>query len=236
MAENLRPECDINKTQIITELLAIPQNERDADWQNNFLTNIQTASFTSSEQQIRTGPDGFPYFVLNTPEPLKPFSSFCISNLAADYLLPNGFGVVINPVENDMDWVFSYGDILNLIMNGEFFTEPDHKGLQQMETTQGQEEVLIGQPSEEYLPLQTRDIMKSFMIYIGIPQPKVMLLVQKKGDNMVRQLVFNIFIDDYPSDEDLNYRLQQMSWFLPRHYIVVSIPKLSNLSDGFVDL
>ena len=78
MAENLRPECDINKTQIITELLAIPQNERDADWQNNFLTNIQTASFTSSEQQIRTGPDGFPYFVLNTPEPLKPFSSFCI--------------------------------------------------------------------------------------------------------------------------------------------------------------
>lgn len=233
---NNGPECDINKTAIISELLTTPISDRNEAWQKNFLSEVRTASFACGDPQISTGPDGFPYFVLKSPEPMQPFTSFCISNLKDNFVLDHGYGIVINPVGNGADWVFSYGDILNLQLNDEFFTVADHSLLQRSETTAADEEVLVGQPSESYLPLITRDIMRSFMEYIGVNQPQVLLLVQKKGEQAVQQLVFNIFPEDFASDEDLNFRMQQLSWFLPRHYIISSIPKSSSLKDNFADL
>ncbi len=82
-----RPKCDITKTQVIVELLQIPQEQRDDNWRQTFYDNVQTASFACGNPQIFNGPDGFPYFVLQTPEPNKPFESFCIRNMKADFLL-----------------------------------------------------------------------------------------------------------------------------------------------------
>ena len=42
-----------------------------------------------------------------------------------DFLLDKSLGVAINPGENSVDWVFSYGDIVNLYLNNEFFTKTD---------------------------------------------------------------------------------------------------------------
>src|SRR4029078_5915006 len=116
-----RPECDILKTQVILDLLSIPADKRDERWNQKFLTDIRTASFACTDPQIVKGPDGFPYFGLTTPEPGKPFTSYCIKNMAEDFLMDNGYGVVINPNENSADWVFSYGDIVNLQLNDVFY-------------------------------------------------------------------------------------------------------------------
>ncbi|MEO6914475.1 MAG: hypothetical protein ABI151_01535, partial [Chitinophagaceae bacterium] len=108
-----RQECDIEKTAIVADLLKVPRTRRDDAWYRSFYTNIDTASFQSSSPQILTGPDGFTYFILRTPEPIVPFESFCLKNMTEQFLLHNGWGVVFNPKEDkSADWVFTYGSMV----------------------------------------------------------------------------------------------------------------------------
>lgn len=231
-----RPECDITKTQVMVELFQVPQEQRDDKWRRTFYENVQTASYACGNPQIFTGPDGFPYFTLRTPEPNKPFESFCIRNMKDDFLLEKGLGVAINPRDNSVDWVFSYGDIVNLHLNKEFVTKTDTIEIQNEETIKKNEEVLIAQPSESFLPKQTRQSLRTFLQSIGIKRPKIMMVCRTIDGQVVQELAFNIFREDFQSIDQLNYRLKQISWFLPRHYVVLSLPKGSNFTNHFADL
>lgn len=234
--QNTRPECDITKTQVMVDLFKIPQEERDDNWHQQFYDNVKTASYASDDPQVFTGPDGFPYFVLRTPEPNKPFESFCINNLKDDFLFENGIGVVLNPGETSIDWVFSYGDMVNLHLNGEFFSRRQAVEIKNEEVVTSDEDFLVAQPSESYLPKQTRAILKSFLQSIGVEQPKVMLVSRTVEGEVIQELAFNIFHEDFETTEILNYRLQQISWFLPRHYIIVSLTRESGFIQYFADL
>lgn len=231
-----RPECDISKTQVMVDLFQVPQGQRDDNWQQAFCDNVQTASFACGDPQVFTGPDGLPYFVLRTPEPNKPFESFCIRNMKDDFLFDKGWGVAINPTENAVDWVFSYGDIVNLHLNKEFFTKTPPVVIQNEMTIKEDEQILLAQPSESFLPGQTRQALRSFLQSIGIKRPKVMMVCRTIDGHVVQELAFNIFREDFQSVEQLNYRLSQISWYLPRHYIILSIPKNSNFKNNFADL
>lgn len=231
-----RPECDITKTQVMVDLFQVPQEKRDDIWQQTFYDSVQTASYACGNPQVFEGPDGFPYFILRTPEPNKPFESFCIKNMKDDFLLEKGFGVVINPKENSVDWVFSYGDIVNLHLNKEFFTKTDTVEIKNEETIKKNEQVLITQPSELFLPTQARQALKAFLQSIGIKRPKIMMVCRTIDGQVIQELAFNIFREDFQSIDHLNYRLKQISWFLPRHYVILSFPKNSNFTNHFADL
>ncbi len=231
-----RPECDITKTQLMVDLFLIPQEQRDENWRQTFYQNVQTASYACGSPQVFTGPDGFPYFILQTPKPNKPFESFCIRNMKEDFLLDKGFGVAINPKENSVDWVFSYGDIVNLHLNKEFSTQTDTIDIQNVDTLKKDENVLLAQPSETFLPRQARQALKSFLQSIGIKRPKIMMVCRTIEGQVIQELAFNIFREDFQSIEQLNYRLKQISWFLPRHYVILSLPKKSNFTSNFADL
>lgn len=231
-----RPECDITKTQVMVDLFQIPQEQRDDNWRQTFYDNVQTASYACGNPQIFTGPDGFPYFILRTPEPNKPFESFCIRNMKDDFLLDKGFGVAINPRENSVDWVFSYGDIVNLHLNKEFFSKTDTVEIENEVTIKKDEKVLIAQPSESFLPGQARQCLKAFLQSIGIKRPKIMMVCRTIDGQVIQELAFNIFREDFQSLDQLNYRLKQISWFLPRHYVVLSMPKYTNFTSHFADL
>ena len=231
-----RPECDITKTQLMVYLFEIPQEQRDESWRQTFYDNVQTASYACGNPQHFTGPDGFPYFVLKTPEANQAFESFCIRNMKDDFLLEKGFGVTINPKENSADWVFSYGDIVNLHLNKEFFTKTDTVKLANVETLKKDEEVLLAQPSESYLPRQARQVLKTFLQSVGNKKPKIMMLCRVIEGQVIQELAFNFFPEDFPSTEHLNNRLNQISWFLPRHYVVLALPKNSYLASNYTDL
>ncbi len=231
-----RPECDITRTQVMDNLFQVPQQERDEAWQKIFCEEVQTASFACGNPQVISGPDGFPYFVLKIPEPNTPFESFCIRNMKDDFLLERGLGVVINPTAHSADWVFSYGDIVNLHLNKEFFTKTDDIHLQNKETLQQDEKVLIAQPSESYLPRSARRVLRAFLEGTGIQEPKILMLCRTIEGQVVQELAFNVYPEDFSSTEQLNYRLQQISWFLPRHYIVLSLSKKSVPASGFDNL
>ena len=231
-----RPECDITKTQVMVDLFQIPQEQRDDNWRQTFYDNVQTASYACGNPQIFTGPDGFPYFILRTPEPNKPFESFCIRNMKDDFLLDKGFGVAINPRENSVDWVFSYGDIVNLHLNKEFFSKTDTVEIENEVKIKKDERFLIAQPSESFLPGQARQCLKAFLQSIGIKRPKIMMVCRTIDGQVIQELAFNIFREDFQSLDQLNYRLKQISWFLPRHYVVLSMPKYTNFTSHFADL
>ncbi len=231
-----RPECDIEKTQIMAQLLTVEQNLRDQNWNQNFLSTVQTASFSAIDAQSMKGPDGFPYFGLRIPEAGKPFTSYCIRNMKEDFLLDNGYGVTINPTDNAADWVFSYGDIVNLHLNGVFYSQIEPVAVEREITLKKNEEILVAQPSESYLPVKARAIIKKYLQFYGVKEPKTMLIARKANGKMIQELAFNIFKEEVAHPENLDSFMRQLSWFLPRHYILVLVSKNSDLVNHFENL
>ena len=231
-----RSECDISKTQIIANLFNIPSAERDEKWNQLLFDNATTASFACGNPQVTVGPDGFPYFNLIVPEPNMPFESFCISNMKENFLLEKGFGVTLSSKVNTVEWVFSYGQIVNLHLNNQFYSAADPVKIKNQETITTNQEVLVGQPSEQFLPKPTREILKKHLQTKGILKPQIMLLIRKIEGIPVRELAINIFKEDYSTIEELNNIMHQISWFLPNHYIILSLPKNSEWSKYYAPL
>lgn len=232
-----RPECDITKTPLMIEAFKVPVEERDENWMQAFLKNVQTASYACGQPQTLQGPDGFTYFILQSPEENKAFESFCIRNMTEDFLLQRGCGVVINPkTDGTADWVFSYGDIVNLYCRQEFYTDDNTLGLPQTEIIKEAEQVMVGQPSESFLPRAARGVLKNYFEFIGIKKPKVMLVNRTAKGQLSQSLAFNMFSENFTSTAEFESRIKQIGWFLPKHYTLLSIPKSSDIKSGFANL
>ena len=238
-----RPEADISKTYIVVQLFNTPREERDDKWRQQFYENVATASFAWDTPQVLTGPDGFPYFILLTPEENKPFESFCIKNMTEDFLLDRGWGIVFNPAEGGAtDWVFTHGDLVNLHLNNHFFSPLDNaasediKFLKNVSVTTKKEQVMVAQPSDHYLPRPTRHALKTFLQSKGIKKPKLMMLSCMNGKKITRKLAFNIDPKNYPVVSKLDHLMQQVGWFLPNDYIIIPLPANSELASGFNEM
>ncbi len=228
---------DLTKTALIQDLIMIPHEKRDEEWQNNFLNQVTTASFRCGTPQIISGPDGFPYFQLLMPEYGKPFDCYVIDNMIDDYLLEKGLGIVVNPDSGNPDWVFTYGDILSYKLFGNFYTDAGIRFSLDVEdeTIQGQENIMVAQPSEAILPTYTRKIVQQFLTENGIKKPKVFLMVRGEGENITHDLVFNFTPNDFESEEYYRTVMQNLAWFFPKHYSFVGMNE-DNFKDVFEDL
>ncbi len=227
---NLRKlKCDAEKFDAVVRLVKTPKNERDEVWQDMLLQNIDTASFSESMPQVKIGSDGFPYFIFKTSEKFNPFEFYCIRKIKDDILLERGFGVVLNPGPGDEhDWLFSYGDILNYHLNGEFYTgSHDHR--QPVSEEKDLKEAMISQPSENYLPLKTRRLIQKLLVKEGISKPRMLMLSRQSNDEMFHELMFNIFPEDFPDQEARKKLVQKVKWYLPRHYHIRTVSKKSDL-------
>ena len=225
--------CDPLKTEAVVELLKTSKDKRDENWRNSFFENILTASFPECIPQIIFGDDSFPYFVLKTIENHNPFESYCIKNMQENILLKRGIGVVINPEGNDADWVFSYGDILNLKINNEFISKTNYKIHHNPELLKNKDDFHIVKLSEIYLPNFTRLLLKNCLLKIGVKKPKFMVIQRQDNNPFVPELVFNLFSEDLSSTNELNLYINQLSWYLPKHYIISTISKNSYLLSNF---
>lgn len=228
---------DLQKTQIITELLLIPREQRDENWVDRFLYNLPAASFRCGNPQVIAGPDGFPYFQLLLPEHGKEFQCFVVEKMIPDFLVERGYGVVLNPGSGQPDWVLTYGDILNYHLTGGFFTMESNFSNKDTpeEVISGGEEVMVGQPSETILPLETRKLLKDFFQLNGIEDPKVMLMMRKNGEEVNQDLVFNITPEGFESEQHYRNMMQTVTWYLPRHYSIVGL-RDDHMENGFMPL
>lgn len=228
----------LEKTQSIANLLAVPREERNEEnWLNQFLNDLPGASFRCGLPQVISGADGFPYFQLYVPDPGEEFQSYAIDKMIPEFLLERGFGVLINPGAGYPDWVLTYGDILNYSLNGSFFTYDSNFSTNtdaEEEVGEG-EEIMVGQPAETILPSVTRKLLKDFFELNGIKDPKVLLLVRKKGEEMYQDLAFNITPGDFETETHYRNMMQTITWYLPRHYSLIGLND-SEVEKGFMPL
>lgn len=212
---------DLEKTAAIDQLIQIPYEQRDSQWDESLIANLPEASFTCGNPQVIAGPDGFPYFQLFLPEPGVAFQCFVINRMKDDFLLENGMGVVINPVESGADWVLTYGDILNLHLNKVFYTTEGHSfaGERRNEVVDEEEQVMVAQPSEALWPLFARKVLRDFLLQNGIEEPKILLMMRHhKGDSLTQDIVFNITRNDFQEEGHYQSVMHAIRWFLPQHY------------------
>ncbi|MEO7033291.1 MAG: hypothetical protein ABI548_05485 [Polyangiaceae bacterium] len=227
---------DLNKTNILFGLIRVSPAERNDAWRSQFLEALPQASFRCGTPQVVRGPDGFPYFQLLLPEPGMEFQCFVIEQMKADFLLQNGFGIVINARESGPDWVLSHGDIVNLHVNREFYTEHSAFSTAQAdEVTAEDEQVLVGQPSEAILPAPTRKLLAQLLQAHGIATPKAALIIRQSPSGARQSLVFNFTPETFPSPDLYHSVMRALPWYLPRHYALVGMAE-SALGDGFAPL
>jgi hypothetical protein len=217
---------DLEQTQRLALLMAVPQEKRDDAWCANFLLAVPNASLASFDPQIQTGPDTFPYFQLALPDP-GPFTPFSIIHILNN-VLQSGAGVVVHAnLKRDQPplWVFSFGDILSYSMFGDFrgdpqvIHNPDPPGNPQTR------EILCASPSEAYLPATARAAIGRFMRGpFRHPSPKIGL-VTGASLSPKQSLMVNLRLKDYGGDKNkLGSAMRYLTWFIPKTYSMMALP------------
>lgn len=237
---------DLSKTRLVGDLFKTPREERDQGWRERFFAAIVDASMATTPKQVLRAPDGFAYFILNLPPPGQSFEPFCISHIL-DVCLDQGCGVVVQPDADPPEWVFTYGNLWSLKEFGKFEMEQALKpgagkfdGAAATASAPGESgsarSVLAGQPSESFLPAYARKVIKQFLAEkMANSSPRV-LLVNDPHSTPAQSLVLSIFPEDFASQKDFEDLMYRLTWYLPRHYGLVSIAKDSDLAKLFEPL
>ncbi|MBD1421777.1 MULTISPECIES: hypothetical protein [Sphingobacterium] len=228
---------DLEKTIVVNQLMGTVFSERDEQWRDQFLSHIDEANLKLGEPEVAISKDGFPYIQLQTVTTGESFQAFVINN-QLDTILEQGFGIAINAHLDRPDWIFSYGDLANLKLNGSFYT--DNSVFSNPEEYLGinkDEEILVGQPSEEVFPNFLRRQIREFLQYSGVKNPKIMLIARNYTDEerASQDLVFNIMPTQFASEKDFNTIMNTIQWFLPKHYSFFGVDELA-IENGFQPL
>ncbi|MFD2742037.1 MULTISPECIES: hypothetical protein [Sphingobacterium] len=225
---------NLEKTINLQHLLDIPLASRDPKWVADFLDNIDECNLQLAEPEVAVANDSFAYMNAHTVDAEKNFRAFVIRN-ELDTILANGFGLVINAHKDQPDWIFSHGDLLNLKLNNEFYTDDSAFSEHGKDFVLPKDEsVLVGQPSEDILPTQSRMHIRSFLEYTGISNGKVMLIARnyENEELMTQDLIFNITPKMFATQNAYVQVMNTISWFLPRHYSIAGVDELS-VESGF---
>lgn len=228
---------DLEKTIIINQLMEVPFADRDEQWRDSFLSQIDGANLRLDDPEVVVNKDGFPYIQLQTVSTGESFHAFVIKD-QLDIIMEQGFGIVINPHLQQPDWIFSYGDLVNFKLNDSFYTD---KGVfsdpNKYKSIDKDEEILVGQPAEAIFPNYLRRQIRDFLQYSGVKNPKIMLIARNYMDEklMSQDLVFNIMPTQFPSEKDFNTIMNTIQWFLPKHYSFFGVDELV-VENGFQPL
>lgn len=154
------------------------------------------------------------------------------------HLLQSGFGVALNTRKENPDWMFSYVDLMNYALRNEFYTDDHHFARNNEDFVIGNdEEILVGQPSEEILPSYARQQIREFLQYSGVRNPMVMLIARNYTDEeqVTQDLVFNITPKNFANEQEYKQAMSTISWFLPKHYSLVGLDS-ETVGSGFQPL
>jgi hypothetical protein len=217
---------DLEQTQRLAALMAVPQEQRDDTWCADFLRAVPNASLASFDPQIQKGPDTFPYFQLALPDS-GPFTPFSIVHLL-NYVLQNGAGVVVHSdAKHDQPplWVFSFGDILSYSMFGDFRGDPKVIANPDPPPNPNAHEILRASPNESYLPATARAAIGRFMRGpFRRPSPKIGL-VTSASLRPQQSLMVNLRLKDYGGDQNkLRSAIRYLTWFVPKTYSIMALP------------
>lgn len=208
-------------------LLQQPESLRSGPWEEEFLQQFSKMKVQIESDQAKNGPDGWPYlFVRTGPEVAEPVQQ------VVGWLAGRGIGLVVNAHKMLPDYIFTYGMLWNFVETGRFL----EAGLAPRPAGEAvyskDRDLIIGPPSDKYLPPYVRAVLKEFLLAQGIAQPRV--LVISTPDFREVDLVISVdSLGQLPPSEHRTLA-EMLAWFLPQHYTLVlgheaGLPAFSNL-------
>ncbi len=217
---------DLGQTQRLAALMAVPQEQHDQAWCDQFLHAVPNASLASLDPQIQNGPDTFPYFQLAIPD-AGPFTPFSIVHILNN-VLEQGAGVVVHAnMRRDQQplWVFSFGDVLSYFMFHDFKGDPRVYAEPNPPPNKADRNILIASPNESYLPSTARTAIGRFMRGpFRHPSPKIGL-VTGASLSPRQSLMVNLRLNDYGGDtKKLDAAMHYLTWFVPKTYSMMALP------------
>lgn len=224
-------------TSTVMNLLSVSFEKRDEKWVEEFLFNLPDATFGLAEPEVAVYNDGYAYMQF-----IHPCQNIKIKKTSIREELKNiliqGFGLIIQSSIGRADWILSYGDLVNLYLNNEFYTEDSifSKNIENIQINQG-ENLLVGQPSEDILPVFLRQQLSEYLKYAGTKNPKVMLIARNYEDEELvsQDLVFNITPEQFRNKKEYNEVMKAIEWFLPKHYSFLGVDEMT-ITNGFKTL
>lgn len=214
------PQFEDQATAKCQELLAIPKDQRNDDWFEEFLQVVPKAFFfaTDVEGKPFRGPDGA-YYLGATSTRNETGVGACLLDLL-DGLLSNGMGYVVNPQLEQPDYVFTFGNLATLKMFGSFAAPESWSGAPLASQTQElaePTEALVGAPNEGYLPSFIRKPIAEFLRHVGVAEPRVALVhIQDR-----RSLAFNLTPEALEHPEGYGQVMNLILWHLPMGYTLI---------------
>jgi hypothetical protein len=217
-------------TDRLFELFSVPKDQRDEKWKTDFFTVFPEATLRfTSEEQVKLEADGLPYAQLSLPIPGEPFQALTLTELIP-WISETGIGVVFHDPDGEPGWVLTYGQIWSYREFGHFELPLEEAIPHEEMQVENPEDVLVYQPTDEYLPMYVRKQIKHFMTEaLQIPDEPSMLVMFQQHPKPITSLVFSLFAEDFQTEEEFMNILYIMSWFLPTNYAVAGISKESPL-------
>ncbi len=211
----------------LPDLLKIPEHDRNFSWEEKFFKKFSDEQVRLLSKDPQQGPDGWPYLICET------FSQNSDESREVEttqklfhWLSGKGIGLVVNPRREPYpDYVFSYGMIWSFRETG-YFLRPD-LAQKSGEAVFENNKVTTGIPTEVFLPLYVRKVLKDFFRDQSVFNPKVLMISQ---DGINFDLCFSLeSLGNPPASEHAGVA-EAIAWFLPTHYSIVLISE-KNLPD-----
>lgn len=196
----------------LSELLKIPDAQRDHNWENHFFDELLKSKIKLLDDGPKTGPDGWPYLLAETGDEADELAIKVVS-----WLSDKGIGLVINPRKEYPDFVFPWGMLWNFRETGLFRLNvaPVTAGTVELKSEQG---LHAGPPTKEYLPDYVRKLLKQFFMDQGLLNVKILVISQ---DRKNYDLAFSLESLGNPPPKEHAGIAEAISWFLPAHYSVM---------------
>jgi hypothetical protein len=200
-----------------SQLIQQPESLRDDRWESDFLTQFSQLKVQLDGEEARQGPDGWPYlFARTAPEAQEPVKD------VMQWLAGRGIGLVVNAHKMLPDYIFPYGMVWNFVETGQFLL-PETTARAGDVVYSKDKNLIMGAPSEKYLPPYVRTVLKDFLATQGFTAPRV-LVISTPDFQEVDLLVSVDSLLGLPQSQH-KALAEMIAWFLPLHYTLVLGPE-----------
>lgn len=198
----------------LLELVQVPDDQRDVQWEYRFFDALAAGKVKVLAADPQTGPDGFPYLMVETsPDATEPAVK------VIDWLALRGIGLVVNPMKTYPDFVFNYGMLWHFKEKNLFVIPQADVAPGTVEITEGQG-LIAGPPTKEYLPDHVRVILREFFRDQGLLAVKILVMSQ---DRKHYDLAISLESLGNPPRAEHQGIGEAIAWFLPAHYSLLLV-------------
>jgi hypothetical protein len=246
---------NLDDTNRLAQAMEVGREQRDSRWLDEFQSAAWNASIVLPTEPVFVGPDGMPYVRLALPPVGEAVETNCLSNLfvsmaeqglgaaffknntdppeAAEYVMPTG---VLESLRAYGTWDGDPDDVAELSArpqqhaagSGQESGSPESGGPESgIEKTdvQTEREVMVGSPSENYLPKHTARLLHRHLTEgWKMEDPRIALVVDPQM-TPTRNLVIGRKFSEFPDQEIAAQAARMLLWYLPPRRNLLLMPE-----------